>query len=226
MTSSKNDFYECDDPDCRLRFPAFGDQPRWKRCPLCRSSIHLVAISNYAYEADNQVRTQPRWPIEAMLDNIRSAWNVGSIFRSADGTGIQRLYLCGITPSPENSKVSKTALGAETTVPWEHHKNGVQLAGGLKSRGYTLWALEDVTQAIPLFQVELSQTGSPIVLVVGNELSGVDPGILEMCDQVVSIPMLGKKQSYNVAVAFGIAASFLLYRQSVSQESLKIFPKT
>ncbi len=164
--------------------------------------------------------------MEGLLDNIRSAWNVGSIFRTADGTGISKLYLCGVTPTPENSKVGKTALGAETTVVWEKANNNLELAEKLKSSGYLLWALEEAPKAMPLFGINISQATSPIVLIVGNEVCGVDPGLLALCDQVLSIPMLGMKQSYNVAVAFGMAASFLLYCHRVSQGSRRILPST
>jgi 23S rRNA (guanosine2251-2'-O)-methyltransferase len=226
MPISISEFYECDNPDCRLRFPGYGGQPKWNRCPACRSRIHLVATVQNVYETDDLVRIQQRRQVDGLLDNIRSTWNVGSMFRTSDGIGIQKLYLCGITPTPENPKVGKTSLGAEKSIPWEKSNNGVQLANLLKSKGYILWALECLPGAIPLFQMDLESKNSPIVLIVGNEVSGVDPGIIEVCDKVISIPMLGKKGSYNVAVAFGIAASFLLYRQSLSQESLNIFPRT
>jgi len=163
---------------------------------------------------------------EAILDNIRSAWNVGSIFRTADGTGVKMLHLCGITPTPENTKVSKTALGAEVNIPWRKSNNGVQLARQLKSSGYQLWALEDLPGAQDLFTHAIDLPLTMVVLIVGNEVSGIDPGIIELCDRVISIPMVGRKQSYNVAVAFGIAVSFLLYRQSVSQGSRNILPST
>lgn len=221
-----NNIFECDNPICRLRFPGTTDNLRWKRCPACRSSIHLVATVPNISGPFNQIDIQQRWQIEAMLDNVRSAWNVGSIFRTSDGVGIQKLYLCGITPSPDNPKVSKTALGAEVNIPWEKSNNGIKLASLLKAQGYLLWALEDLPFAQPLFQLESEWNNTPIVLIVGNEVSGVDPGIIEKCDKVISIPMLGKKQSYNVAVAFGIAVSFLLYFQSVSHGSRKIFPST
>jgi tRNA G18 (ribose-2'-O)-methylase SpoU len=86
--------------------------------------------------------------------------------------------------------------------------------------------MEDIPKAVCLYEMVDVHVDAPIVLIVGNEVCGVDPGIIEMCDEVISIPMLGKKHSYNVAVAFGMAASFLLYRQSVSQGSLSILPKT
>lgn len=226
MPSSINQFYECDNPECKLRFPGFKDQPHWKRCPACRSSIHIVAKGISIAEQDFTGNLRQQWQVEVILDNIRSAWNVGSIFRTADGIGIKKLYLCGITPTPETDKVRKTALGAEVSVPWEKFNNGVSLARQLKSAGYQLWALEDIPGAWPLYEIETDKLNARIVMIVGNEVSGIDPGIIELCDSVISIPMSGKKQSYNVAVAFGIAASFLLYRHSVFQSSLKIFPNT
>jgi 23S rRNA (guanosine2251-2'-O)-methyltransferase len=225
MPTNEFKFYECDNQVCRLRFPGYEHYSRFRRCPICRSSVHVAATITSITEQDNYVGALRKWKVEVLLDNIRSAWNVGSIFRTADGTGIQKLYLCGITPTPDNSKLRKTALGAEANIPWEKFNNGVDLATFLKSKGYVLWALEDLPDAIPLFQVEFQSDHPPIVLIIGNEVSGVDPGIIGMSDKVVSIPMLGKKQSYNVAVAFGIAAGFLLYRQSVSHESRNILPR-
>jgi 23S rRNA (guanosine2251-2'-O)-methyltransferase len=223
MTNDK--FFECDNPDCRLRFPGNNEDPKWKRCPVCRSSIHKVAtVINSNGTNISRELVQP-WQVEALLDNIRSSWNVGSIFRTSDGIGIQKLYLCGITATPENHKIRKTALGSEKNVLWEKYYNGFELAQALKSKGKKLWVLEDLPQAQPLFSLEGIPADIPIVLIVGNEVSGVDPGIVELCDMVISIPMLGKKQSYNVAVAFGIATSFMLYRHSVSQGSDKILPK-
>jgi 23S rRNA (guanosine2251-2'-O)-methyltransferase len=226
MAANKFEFYECANPDCKLRFPSYDGYQRSMRCPICRSRIHVVAAVKKLIEADNPISIKSQYKVEAFLDNIRSAWNVGSIFRTADGMGIRKLYLCGITPTPDNSKVRKTALGAETTLSWEQYNNGVHLAGLLKTKGYSLWALEDLPESTPLFQVEIQSDLVPTVLIVGNEVSGVDPGIIGICDKVVSIPMLGKKQSYNVAVAFGIVTNFLLYRQNVFQGSLNILPKT
>ena len=219
-------FFECDNPDCRLRFPGSKGHPKWKRCPICRSTIHTVATLPPSKEKDSFESCPKLQNVEAILDNIRSAWNVGSIFRTADGMGVKMLHLCGITPSPDNSKVSKTALGAEVHIPWERSNNGVLLASQLKLNGYQLWALEGMPGAQDLFQVTLESPHTPISLIVGNEVSGVDPGIIELSDKVISIPMMGKKQSYNVAVAFGIAVSFLLYRQIVSQGSRMILPNT
>jgi tRNA G18 (ribose-2'-O)-methylase SpoU len=147
--------------------------------------------------------------VEALLDNIRSIYNVGSMFRTADGAGIRHLHLCGMTATPEQPKVVKTALGAEQAVGWTFHPNGLEAAEGLQKQGYRLWALEGGRRAEPLFAAQVDPAGPPILLVVGNEVAGVDPAILERCERVLSIPMSGVKQSLNVVVAFGIAAYFL-----------------
>jgi tRNA(Leu) C34 or U34 (ribose-2'-O)-methylase TrmL len=226
MEMSAIEFYECLNPTCRLRFPVVHGQLKNKRCPLCRSSLNLATTLNTPAEVNPGVSSLDGWWVEALVDNVRSAWNVGSIFRTADGTGIKKLHLCGITPTPENARVGKTALGAELCVPWAQANNSLVLAGRLKVEGYRIWALEDTPEAVPLYEMELSSEMQPLILIVGNEVCGVDPGLLSLCDQVLAIPMLGKKQSYNVAVAFGMAASFLFYCHSLSHGSRKILPCT
>lgn len=212
MADIQYHFYECENPDCRLRFPAYEGAPRGNRCPVCRSNTHVVASLSHPSGIKNSSESHTQLQLEAMLDNIRSAWNVGSIFRTCDGIGIRKIYLCGISPTPENPKVGKTALGAENSLSWEHANNGVDIARALKSRRAMLWALEDLPGAEPLFQTALPKVNETVVLIVGNEVCGVDPGIIELCDRVISIPMHGMKQSFNVAIAFAIAAGFLAYQ--------------
>jgi tRNA G18 (ribose-2'-O)-methylase SpoU len=122
--------------------------------------------------------------------------------------------------------IPQRALGAEINIPWEQSNNGLRKAAYLQSQGNKIWVLENLPTAIPLYQIDKPKEYFPLVLIVGNEISGVDPGIIEICDKVLSIPMVGKKSSYNVATAFGIAVSFLFYRQSFSQGSRKILPST
>lgn len=153
------------------------------------------------------MESESRWAV--LLDNIRSAWNVGSILRSADGFGFSHAFLCGITPTADNEAVTKTALGAENTVPWSYHKDAVRLVGGLRSKGWKVYALEDDQRAEPLGNLSSSSLRKGDfnhVLILGNEVSGVDPGLLRLCDQIIHIPMRGEKRSFNVAIAFGIAA--------------------
>ncbi len=156
-----------------------------------------------------QVHERP--VVEALLDNIRSTYNVGSMFRAADGAGLRCLHLCGITPTPENQKVVKTALGAEKSVPWEYGRNSVIVTQELKNRGYTVFALEASSQSQSIFDLDLSMAKDPILLVAGNEINGVDPDVLALSDQVIWIPMQGQKESLNVALAFGIAAYTLRF---------------
>ena len=145
-----------------------------------------------------------------LLDNIRSAWNVGSILRSADGFGFVHAYLCGISPTPEVEAVQKTSLGAEDSVPWSYHKDAVKLVKGLKKEGFRILALEDEPKAISLKTKEKkSDAGRESVLILGSEVTGVDPGLLELCDEIFYIPMRGEKKSFNVAMAFSIAAYVL-----------------
>jgi 23S rRNA (guanosine2251-2'-O)-methyltransferase len=144
--------------------------------------------------------------LAVLLDNIRSAWNVGSILRSADGFAFTQAYLCGITPTPDNEAVTKTSLGAEDSVIWSYHKDAVNLVHGLKKEGWCVWALEEGKRAKSIEMVSMPNTDQPVVLVLGSEVTGVDPGLLDLCDEVFYIPMRGEKKSFNVAMAFSIAA--------------------
>jgi tRNA G18 (ribose-2'-O)-methylase SpoU len=141
-----------------------------------------------------------------LLDNIRSAWNVGSILRSADGFGFTHAYLCGISPTPEVDAVRKTALGAEEYVTWSYHKDAVKLVESLKLAGWKVAALEEDARANPISQFSDSQFANPLVLILGSEVTGVDPELLDLADHIFYIPMRGQKRSFNVANAFSIAA--------------------
>ena len=198
---------QCSDDACRFRFPAADDDLRAQQCPRCGAETSAVATIPLADESESAVRADrpPLRRVDVLLDNIRSLYNVGSIFRTADGAGIRHLYLCGITPTPDNSKLAKTSLGAEQTVGWSYHPNAVDLIVK-KQADYLVWALEETTQAVPLFEPPPAPAVAAILLVVGNEVTGVDPGILALCDASLAIPMRGSKRSLNVATAFGVAA--------------------
>lgn len=153
--------------------------------------------------------------IAVLMDNIRSAWNVGSILRSSDGFGFVHAYLCGISPTPEVEAVRKTSLGAEDSVPWSYHKDAVKLIRGLKKEGFRILALEDEPKAISLReQGKGDLTSRDSILILGSEVTGVDPGLLELCDEILYIPMRGEKKSFNVAMAFSIAAYALTDQSS------------
>ena len=143
-----------------------------------------------------------RHRIVLVLDNIRSLYNVGSMFRTADGLGVSRLYLCGITGTPEQHGVQKVALGAEKAVPWEHAGRTWSVVERLKRQGYAAVGLETGPAAIDLASFKPK---FPLALVVGNEVNGLSPSLCRRLDAVVRIPMLGVKQSFNVAVACALA---------------------
>jgi len=149
-----------------------------------------------------RISARPRLPIYAMAENVRSLYNVGSIFRSSDGALVQRLFLAGFTPSPPRKEIDKTALGATETVPWEFRKNPVEIIHRLKNEGVKICALELAAESKPYFK--LTKKDFPLCLVVGNEITGVSNEIMQEADMAVEIPMFGNKQSLNVAVAFGI----------------------
>ena len=136
-----------------------------------------------------------------ILFNIRSRFNVGAMFRTADAAGVTKLFLGGITPRPPHHKIAKVALGAEKYLPWEHHPQTVRLIKRLKNDGYTIVALEQSRKSV---QYNMCRVRAPFALVVGNEVKGLPPKILSLADCVVEIPMRGRKESLNVAVAAGI----------------------
>lgn len=208
MSESTFIIRQCPLTDCRFRFPVKRDSTLGENCPHCGAPTEVVA-AHENHQVDHLPIHPTRRVVEALLDNIRSVYNVGSIFRTADGAGISHLHLCGISATPEHPQLAKTSLGAEISIPWTQYRNGVDTAAALKRRGFQLWAIEGSSNAHPIVEAAAEVPRQPVVLVVGNELSGVDPGILELCDRTVWIPMRGQKQSLNVAVAFGIAAYFL-----------------
>ena len=194
---------------CGLRYPLVEEHPFGTRCPVCASETQVALRRELNGETGpRRAQKVERGKTTAvLLDNIRSAWNVGSILRSADGFGFRHAYLCGITPTADNEAVTKTALGAEDSVAWSYHKDAVKLVGELKSEGWTVFALEDTARAIHIrHSFNVTSRARPAVLIVGNEVTGVDPELLDLCDQAFHIPMRGEKKSFNVAIAFSIAA--------------------
>jgi tRNA G18 (ribose-2'-O)-methylase SpoU len=202
-----------------LRYPLAEGHSFGARCPHCLGETHIVlkkqiggdgALLNKERSKPALSRVEGRKEVKAaLLDNIRSAWNVGSILRSADGFGFNHAYLCGITPTPEVDAVRKTALGAEKYVTWSHGKDAVKLVKGLKLEGWKVGALEEDQRALSISQFADSQTPSPFVLILGSEVTGIDPELLDLADHIFYIPMRGQKRSFNVANAFSIAAYWI-----------------
>jgi tRNA G18 (ribose-2'-O)-methylase SpoU len=143
-------------------------------------------------------------PTHLVLENIRSLYNVGSMFRTADGFGVAKIWLCGYTGTPEQKGLTKVALGAEKTVPWEKVGSAWRLVEKLKREGFFVVALERTAGAVSLRDLRPPK-GKSIALVLGNEVEGVSSATLKRADAVVEIPMSGVKESFNVAVSCGVA---------------------
>lgn len=207
MVTSDSDyvFFECSNSRCGLRFPLDANLFDGRFCPRCGAPLKRSEAGIKAQKPP--AAPKPEYKLIGALDNIRSAQNVGAIFRTADGAGLSELLLGGITPTPnEQQTISKTALGAEKSVRWSHHPNLPQIIAELKADHCQILALESTPSARSLQDFQFSDTlPKQVILVVGNEPAGVDPAILHLADQVLYIPMCGNKTSLNVSVAFGIA---------------------
>jgi 23S rRNA (guanosine2251-2'-O)-methyltransferase len=149
-----------------------------------------------------EFRDAQKIPIIVVLENIRSAYNVGSMFRTADAFLLEAIYICGYTAFPPHKEIRKTALGADETVEWKHFKKIGDAMEELKGKGYRVYAVEQAENSIPL--QKLSYDGSKVALVFGNEVTGVEQDTIIACDGCIEIPQLGMKHSLNVSVAAGV----------------------
>ena len=145
-------------------------------------------------------------PLVLVAENIRSLHNVGSFFRTADGMGVERVYLCGYTGTPPREQIAKVALGAEDTVSWEHHADPLELVKRLKEKKYYIAALEQTKRSV---HIESWEPKWPLALIIGHEVDGVSRNLLDLADVHLEIPMSGEKESLNVSVAVGIALATL-----------------
>lgn len=150
-----------------------------------------------------QFATMQRIPVVVILDNVRSAQNIGAFFRTGDAFAIEKVMLCGITATPPSRDIHKSALGAELTVGWGYYPTTTECAAALKAEGYTLLAIEQVEGAVMLDRLEVD-AGKKYALVFGNEVEGVAQEVVDMCDGAIEIPQVGTKHSVNVSVAGGI----------------------
>jgi tRNA G18 (ribose-2'-O)-methylase SpoU len=157
-----------------------------------------------------------RLPFYGILDRVRSAHNVGSMFRTADGANAAGLFLCGYTPTPPHRHLAKTALGAVDVVPWQYYATVDEAILAARSEGAHILAVEHTTNSLPLFEFGIK---FPIALVMGNEVDGLSEETIAQCDAVVHLPMHGLKNSLNVSVAFGITLYEVLRRYEIERTS-------
>ena len=150
----------------------------------------------------DEVEFIPRIPISILVENVRSVHNVGSIFRTADGFGAEKIYLTGYTAHPPREDLHKTALGAEDAVPWEYYENPINAAEAIKKQGIELILIEQTRDSKSIYELKFQ---FPICFMVGNEVRGVSEELSRLADIHVELPMRGIKQSLNVSVAAGVA---------------------
>jgi len=162
-----------------------------------------------------EIGTIDRFPVSVLLDNIRSLYNVGSIFRSADGARVNELLLTGYTPTPPRREIEKTALGATSSVPWRYYRDPLEAVTLLKNSGVRICVVEHTDNSRSYDTLRAADL--PICLVIGNEITGIKNELIGLADMAVEIPMYGMKQSLNAAVAFGIVA-FHCARISANQQ--------
>jgi 23S rRNA (guanosine2251-2'-O)-methyltransferase len=151
----------------------------------------------------DEFKRSEKLPIILVLDNVRSLNNVGSAFRTADSFLLESLYLCGVTGSPPNAEIEKTALGATETIKWKHFKTTKDAVADLKVKGYKVYAIEQVENSTYLQNFE-HQKNEKTAIIFGNEVYGVEQEIINICDGTIEIPQLGTKHSLNISVSIGI----------------------
>jgi tRNA G18 (ribose-2'-O)-methylase SpoU len=144
-----------------------------------------------------------KFPIIVLLENIRSAYNVGSVFRTADAFLVQSIYIIGYSARPPHKEIKKTALGAEETVDWKYFKTSAEAIADLKVKGYKVYAVEQ-TEGSTRLQKFKNKSGEKVAVVFGNEVTGVEQSTIHLCDGCVEIPQLGMKHSLNIATAAGV----------------------
>jgi 23S rRNA (guanosine2251-2'-O)-methyltransferase len=201
---------------CQKRSECY-DTCRKKRSTLHKTKVRYLCVEKLTAQQLTQLRHSPesllgapRTGIRVIVSNVRSVYNVGSIFRTCDAFRVEHLYLCGYTPTPPRVDLQKTALGAADTVAWSAYQSTRDAITDARACGCLIMALELTQKAIPLHGF---QAPDPIAIVLGNELTGVEQQLLDLCDGSLVIPMYGVKHSLNVAVAAGIA----LYHLAVVQ---------
>ena len=161
---------------------------------LKNSELERISVENF--------KTANKTPIVVVLDSVRSALNVGSVFRTSDAFRIEKIYLCGITAFPPNKEIRKSALGATDSVEWEKAEKTEDIILKLKKEGYVVSAIEQAETSVMLNNFPSPE--KPIAVVFGNEVNGVQQSVIDLCDNCIEIPQIGTKHSLNISVSVGV----------------------
>jgi len=163
--------------------------------------LDLEELKRDDYETYQQ---KTKLPVTVVLDNIRSMYNVGAVFRTCDAFLVEQLLLCGITATPPHREIQKTAIGATESVAWQYYPSAQEAIQQLKDQGYRITGIEQTDESIPLPEVQIN-SGQAYALIMGNEVEGLSEGVLPLLDEAVAIPQFGTKHSLNISVSSGIA---------------------
>lgn len=172
---------------------------------MLKSGSHMrkLKITELNRISIEEFRRVEKMPLVVVLDHVRSLYNVGSVFRSSDAFRVEAIYLCGITATPPNAEIHKTALGAEDTVNWQYFKSTQEAVLQLKTAGYEIWSVEQVEGSVMLQNFKPDKK-KHYAIILGNEVKGVQQEVVDMCDGCIEIPQFGTKHSLNVSVTAGI----------------------
>ena len=165
--------------------------------------MRKLSMEELGRKSVEEFKRSDKVPVIAVLENIRSAYNIGSVFRTADAFLIDAVYLIGYSARPPHKEIKKTALGAEETVAWQHFPNSMEAISSLKHAGYSVFAAEQTENSIPLHQFKQGPQ-QKLAIVFGNEVTGVEQATIDLCDGCIEIPQLGMKHSLNIATAAGV----------------------
>jgi len=165
--------------------------------------MRKLSMAELGRKSVEEFRLSVKNPIVVVLENVRSAYNVGSVFRTADAFLLQGIYICGYTAYPPHKEIKKTALGAEETVTWKYFKQTAEAIEELRDQGYHIFAVEQTENSCPLQQLGI-ESGQKLAVVFGNEVSGVEEATIAQTDGCIEIPQLGMKHSLNIATAVGV----------------------
>lgn len=166
-------------------------------------AMRKLSMEELGRKSVEEFKRSDKFPVIIVLENIRSAYNVGSVFRTSDAFLIEAIYICGYSAKPPHKEIKKTALGAEETVSWKHFKTSAEAIEVLKNEGYKVYAIEQAVNSHPLQGIEF-EFKKKVAVVFGNEVTGVEQSTIHLSDGCIEIPQLGMKHSLNIATAVGV----------------------
>src|SRR5215216_1762951 len=179
--------------------------------------MRKLSMDELGRKSVEEFRRSEKLPIIVVLENVRSAYNVGSVFRTADAFLLEAIYICGYTARPPHKEIKKTALGSDETVEWKHFPNASLAIDSLKEQGFEVYAVEQTVTSYPLNQF-VTEDKEKVAVIFGNEVTGLEESTIHLCDGSIEIPQLGMKHSLNISVAAGIVLWELAKKHLVKSE--------